>query len=114
MPAEDLTLIANFEMAGYILTLDSNPEEGGTVVGSGTYNDGDSVNISAITNTGWEFINWTDVEGNLISNQPEYSFVITAKDLNLIANFEMAEYNMTLIAKPEEGGTVIGKCHKQN
>ena len=108
MPAEDLILIANFEMTGYILTLVANPEEGGTTIGSGAYNAGDIVNISAIPNTGWEFINWTDSEGNLISNQPEYSFLMPAEDLTLVANFEMADYTLTLLANPEEGGTVIG------
>ncbi len=108
MPAENLTLVANFEMTGYILTLVANPEEGGTVVGSGIYNAGDTVNISAMPNTGWNFINWTDTEGNLISNQPEYSFTMPAEDLILIANFEMTGYILTLIANPEEGGTVMG------
>ena len=89
MPTEDLTLIANFEMTGYSLTLLSIPEEGGIVVGSGTYNSGDTVNISSISNTGWVFINWTDAEGNLISNQSEYSFLMPTEDLTLIANFDM-------------------------
>ncbi|MGB4206057.1 MAG: InlB B-repeat-containing protein, partial [Bacteroidales bacterium] len=108
MPAEDLTLIANFEMTDYTLTLIANPEEGGIVVGSGIYNAGDTVNISAIPNLGWEFINWTDSEGNLISNQPEHSFVMSAEDLTLIANFEIVDYTLTLIVNPEEGGTVVG------
>ena len=78
MPAEDLTLIANFDLSVYTLTLLANPEEGGTVFGSGIYNAGDSVNISAIPNLVWNFVNWTDSEGNLISNQPEYSFLMPA------------------------------------
>ena len=95
-------------MADYTLTLFANPEEGGTFIGSGTYNAGDIVNISASTYSGWEFIKWSDTEGFLISNQPEYSFVMPAEDLILIANFEMTGYNLTLIDNPEEGGTVIG------
>ena len=53
MPAEDIILIANFEMTGYTLMLVANPEEGGTVIGSGIYNAGDTVYISAIPNTDW-------------------------------------------------------------
>ena len=71
MPAKDLTMKANFEMTGYTLTLFDNPEEGGTVLGSGIYNAGDTVIISAIPNTGWEFINWTDIEAKTITNQPQ-------------------------------------------
>ena len=64
MPAEDINLIANFEMTGYTMTLIANPEDGGTVIGSGTYNAGDSVKISAIPNTGWDIIIWTYKEKN--------------------------------------------------
>ena len=108
MPAEVIILIANFELTGYSLTLLDNPEEFGTVDCSGTYNAGDIVNISASPNPGWELINWTDSEGNLISNQSEYSFSMPAEDLILIANFELTGYSLTLLANPEEGGTVIG------
>ena len=97
MPAEDLKLIANFEMAEYTMKLVANPEEGGTVIGSGIYNAGDSVNKRAIPNQDRELINWTDYEGNLISNLPEYSFVLPAEYLILIANFEMTGYTMSLI-----------------
>ena len=93
-----------FFLRGYSLTLFANPEEGGTVIGSGTFNSGDTDNIRAIPNPGWEFISWTDTEGNLISNLPEYRIVIHAKYLKLLANFDITRYNMTLFANPEKGG----------
>ena len=108
MPAEDHTLKADFERTGYIMTLVASTEEGGAVVGSGIYNAGATVNISAIPNTSWEFINWTDVEGNLISNQSDYCFLMPSEDFFLIANFEMTGYTLLLFSFPEEGGTVIG------
>ena len=108
MLAEDIILIANFEMADYTLPLFANPEEGGTFIGSGTYNAGDTVKIRAIPNTGWEFINWTDSEGNLISNQPEYSFTMHAEELILIANYEMTEYNKNQDNQHEDDETIKG------
>ena len=108
IPAEVIILIANFEMTGYSLMLVANPEEGGTVIGSGIYNAVATVILCAIHITSWYFINWTDFEGNLISNQSEYSFLMPAEDLTLIANFEITVYTLVLVANPEEGGIVIG------
>ena len=108
MLAEDLTLIANFDMTGYTLTLIANPEEGGTVKVSCKNKQDESENKSEIKHNGSENNNWTDVEGNLISNQPEYSFIKPTEDLTLITNFEKTGYILTLISNPEEGGTVVG------
>ncbi|MDR4988423.1 MAG: MBG domain-containing protein [Bacteroidales bacterium] len=107
MPAQDLTLIANFEMIDYVLTLIANPEEGGTVTGAGVYNFGDEVEVDAIPNEGWAFINWTDEEDNVVSTEP-FNIITITGDLTLIANFEMIDYELTLIANPEEGGEVFG------
>ena len=107
MPAEDVTLTANFAPLQFTLTLIANPEEGGSVTGAGVYDFGEEAEVNAIPNEGWAFINWTDEDGNLVSDQPANVIEITA-DLTLIANFEMIDYTLTLIASPEEGGTVTG------
>lgn len=88
MPDNDLTLNANFEMIDYDLTLLVSPEESGEVTGAGTYKFGDPVEVTAIANVGWGFVNWTDDDGNEISTQTAFSFMMEAGDLTLIANFE--------------------------
>ena len=114
MPGEDLTLIANFEMEvveTYTLTLIANPEEGGEVTGAGEYEEGEEVLVNAIPSEGWVFVNWTDPDDNLVSEQPENLITMPGEDLTLIANFEMdvvETYTLTLIANPEEGGEVTG------
>lgn len=108
MPAADLTLIANFEMIDYILTLVAEPEEGGEVTGEGVYNVGDQVEIEAFPNEGWAFVNWTDIGGNVVSVDPLYSLTMPAQDYTFTAHFEMADYTLTLVAEPEEGGEVTG------
>ena len=87
MPAEDLTLIANFEMTGYIFTLVANPEEGGTVIGSGTYIVGFIFIKSSSPNPGWDLFIWTFSLGNLISNQPAKRIPMPAEDLTLKSKF---------------------------
>ena len=42
------------------LTLSANPSDGGTVTGAGQYDNGTSVNISAVANSGYVFTKWND------------------------------------------------------
>ena len=88
------------------VTVTANPTEGGTVTGGGTYDYGTSVTIVATANTGYTFINWTN-NGTVVSTNPTYSFIVT-EDADLVANFELNSYTITVTANPVEGGTVTG------
>ncbi len=70
----------------YTLTLLVDPEAAGTVTGAGTYYEGTVVTVNAMANEGYEFVNWTDTEDNLVSEVEENEISITG-DLTLIANF---------------------------
>jgi uncharacterized protein (TIGR02145 family) len=87
MLAADVTLTANFEMIDFTLTLVSNPIAGGSVNGGGVYNAGNEVQIEAVTNTGWEFLNWSDANG-IVSEAPNFIYTMPAVDVTLTANFE--------------------------
>ena len=63
----------------------SNPDEGGTVTGAGTYDEGSTCILMAIANEGYTFINWTE-NGVEVSAQATYSFTVTS-NRNLVANF---------------------------
>ena len=78
--------VANFTQNTYTVTATANPTDGGTITGAGTYYHGASVNLRAIANEGYNFVNWTE-NGTAVSTQPNYTFVITANK-NLVANFE--------------------------
>lgn len=110
MPGSDVTLIAHFYSSTieyYILSLQSNPAEGGIVTdnsGLGLYPAGYQVSVSANANTGFLFINWT-LDGEVVSTQAFYEFLMPASNITLVANFEVAYY-VTLIAHPAEGGSV--------
>jgi hypothetical protein len=71
----------------YSVTCTSNPVSGGTTTGSGTYISGTQVTINAISNQGYNFLNWTEGE-NILSTNPTYSFILTS-DRIIIANFEL-------------------------
>ena len=103
---ENASYVANFELNSYTITATSNPTNGGTVTGAGTYNHGATATLNATANLGYTFINWTK-DGTIVSINPTYSFTVT-ENANYVANFELKSYTITVTANPIEGGTVTG------
>ena len=105
-------LVANFTEDGsvqYNVELSSNPAEGGTTSGAGTYDSGESVTISANANIGYIFLNWTE-GANIVSTNAAYTFTITDNRI-LVANFTedgSMQYNVELSSNPAEGGNTNG------
>ena len=61
-----------------------------------------------MANEGFRFVNWTDAEGNVISESNPYVFEVT-KDLDLTANFEKIpaeKYTFSVAANDEKMGSV--------
>jgi uncharacterized repeat protein (TIGR02543 family) len=83
------SITANFTINKYNVVLTANPQNGGTVSGSGIYDHGSNVSVKAIpkTITGsiFQFSNWTE-NGNVVSSDSNYSFII-AENRDLVANF---------------------------
>jgi hypothetical protein len=71
----------------FTVSVDIEPEGGGTVSGDSTYKMGDEVTLEATPNEGYEFINWTNTNGTEVSNDSVYTFTMASKDTSLIANF---------------------------
>lgn len=82
----------------FTLTAAASPAEGGTVSlspASDTYEDGSEVTVSAETNFGYKFVNWTDQDGNEVSAEPKFKHTVTA-NAALTANFEAVNtYSLT-------------------
>jgi len=78
-------LVAEFARITYSIGTSASPLAGGTVSGSGTYNSGDSVNVQATANAGYQFANWTE-GGNIVSSSANYSFTASG-NRSLVANF---------------------------
>ena len=110
MPADDVTLTANFMQTGsYVLTLLANPTEGGMVSGAGAYEEDDVIPVSANPSAGYRFMNWTNAADEEVSTEAEFEFTMPAEDVILTANFELIPtYILTLLANPDEAGTVSG------
>ena len=100
------TLVANFTLNSYTITATANPSAGGSVTGGGSFNYGASCTLTATTNEGYTFTNWTE-NGNVVSTNSNYTFTVNA-NRTLVANFTLNSYTITATANPSAGGTVTG------
>lgn len=100
------TLVANFQTQTYTITTSANPNNGGTVTGGGTYQQGQSCTVHATANTGYTFTNWTE-NGNVVSTNANYSFTVNS-NRTLVANFQIQSFTINVNANPAEGGTITG------
>ena len=82
--------------------------ENGTVSGAGTgFIENDLVSLNAVPATGYRFVNYTDAEGTVLSDNAAYSFNITS-DVTLTANFAALPYDVVLNVNDATMGTVAG------
>ncbi len=100
------TLVAQFQPQSFSITASADPNNGGTVTGGGTYNYGQSCTLSATPATGYTFVNWTK-NGQQVSTNASYTFNVTSSGA-YVAHFQIQSYNIAVVAKPANGGTVTG------
>ena len=104
------SLVANFEEQEpdtYNINVAPNPNIGGTVTGGGSYMGDEQCTVTATANEGYTFINWTE-NGDIVSTNASYTFTVTG-NRNLVANFTLNSYTISVAADPIEGGTLSGE-----
>lgn len=99
---EDHTYTAYFELKQCVVTTIASPEEGGIVLGGGTYSYGDTILLVAQNNTGYIFKMWED---EVMENPRQ---IIVEDDVTYTAIFNPLQYEITTSTMPEEGGSVEG------
>lgn len=75
----------------YTLNLTANPEAAGTVAvrpSATEFEAGSKVAISTTRNFGYKFVNWTDAAGNIVSETPDFEYIMDA-DYAFTANYEV-------------------------
>ena len=90
----------------YTITASASPTAGGTVSGAGTYDEGQTVTLTATAASGYTFSKWTK-NGTQVSTNAVYSFTASA-DAAYVAVFTQNSYAITASANPTAGGTVSG------
>ena len=92
----------------YLLQTQSDPPEGGLVVGGGSYDTGAATAVTATAAQGYEFLNWTE-NGVVIGTDPTLPVQMDVNRL-LVAHFSPTALSFTIDASssPAEGGSITG------
>ncbi len=82
----------------YPVTIAATPEEAGEVAIrplADEYDEGTEVTLVATEKFGYDFVNWTDADGKVVSETPEFKYEIKRAE-QLTANFKAVEtYSLT-------------------
>ena len=78
------TLVANFELMTYSVTVAADPSIGGTVTGAGSYLYGSMATVEVTPNLHCQFDHWT-LNGTVASEELSYTFEVT-EDSYLVAH----------------------------
>ena len=119
MPAEDVTVTAEFEADAniniYTITATAEPAEGGSISGEGSYNEGATATLVATPAAGYKFVRWTTAGGMELGDNPTLSITVSS-DSALVAVFEEdatspctpynGEFSATASTSYEWNGTV--------
>lgn len=79
-------LVTVQEAPATTISISVSPTEGGTVSGSGQYEEGVTATVTAVANEGFRFLEWTEA-GTQISTEASLTFTVT-NDRTLTAIFE--------------------------
>ena len=106
----DNTATGSFAITAYFnVTMASSPVGAGTLGGGGTFPVGTTVTATAVANTNilpYQFVNWTE-GGAFQSASTNYSFILT-RDRQLVANFTLPSFQVSVSNNPSGAGTVSG------
>lgn len=84
------TLVANFTLNNYTISVTADPADGGMVTGAGNYVHGTTCTLTATANENYEFINWTK-DGVEVSTEATFTFIVTASEA-YVAHFNFDDY----------------------
>ena len=76
---ESATYVAHFSINSYTINAIAEPEEGGTVTGTGEYDYGATCTLVATANENYDFMGWFKGE-DLASTQTSYTFTVTTSE----------------------------------
>ncbi len=99
---QDSSFIALFSIQQCLIETQVIPEGTGFVTGGGNYPYGDTIQLEATPNLGYEFLTWDD------GNTDNPRTVIVTGSQSFIATFGIKQCVVTVEASPAEGGIVMG------
>ena len=102
----DVIVTATFTRTKYQVSAIISPAESGAVSGVGEYEFESPIALEAIPAEGYRFVRW---DGELLEGEYDNPLSINVSGvLEVKAMFEEAQYSVTTIQSPSEGGFVSG------
>ena len=98
----DSSFVAQFSIQQCLIETQVIPEGTGFVTGGGTYPYGDTIQLEATPNLGYEFMTWDD------GNTDNPRTVVVTESQAFIATFGIKQCVVSVEASPVEGGIVMG------
>jgi len=101
MPAQNITVTANYTLKQYNVSVAPNNTSYGTVTGSGTYNCDSTATLTAEPNTGYTFVGWYEGSKS-VTTATTYIFTVNS-DRTLEARFGISasSYTITIVYEAE-------------
>ena len=93
----------------FIINATSNPTNGGTVSGGGTYEEGTECLLTATANEGYIFNNWSE-NGELVSTEATYAFTVNG-NRDLVAHFAISIGGNSYVDLGLPSGTLWATCN---
>lgn len=97
----DFRIIWTYSIPKYTVTV--NAGTGGTVTGSGTYQNQTTATVTATPNRGYKFVGWANQSGAITSTVNPYSFTVTA-NTTFSAVFEPIPIEVTVESYEGQNG----------
>lgn len=101
MPNHNYSLFAKWDAPSYMVTINKNYENAGTVSGEGLHEYSTSVTVSQTTNNGYVFDGWY-IDGIKKGQLEIYRFNMPMKNVTIDAIWNLISYNITYVLN---GGT---------
>ena len=102
---DNLSFTAYFNHNQYVITVNANPSNAGTVSGGGAYYYGDHATLTATAYSGYDFVGWSDG-----SSENPHQVTVTG-NATYTATFSQAGttyYTVSTYVSPNDAGTVSG------
>ena len=94
MPNHDYYLYAKWDAPSYMVTINKNYENAGTVTGAGMHEYSTTVTVSQTTNPGYTFDGWY-IDGVKRGELEIYRFNMPLKNMTVSAEWDLITYNVT-------------------
>ena len=109
---KEMVFVADYSQTA-ILTINTNIENAGKIIGCGEYSYNTYVDISVEVNSGYSFIGWYQND-NLLSSNTIYKYMLWNEDATIEARFSINSYLLRIWSNSPTHGLVLYQNQENN